>query len=405
MHSLLLITTAISVAVSVLVFWYYAVLAIVALGSKRRRQISSDSAFNRFAVIIPAHNEESTISIALQSCMELDYSRSYFDVFVIADNCSDRTAEVAARNGARVITREISQLRGKGYALKYAFELLAKGNFDAFVVLDADCRLDTRTLQVANSCLVAGDEVIQCNNRIDNYDDSPTSLLMGIANALENDFFYAPKSRLGLFVPIRGTGMIFSKANAVQYPWNTTSHVEDTEHSLLLARNGIRVHFLEDVNVISSSPANRADLSIQRSRWFGRCFDCVFKVAPQLLWDGIKHRNFFLIDAAITAWVVGRPLVIAQLVVSLSLATLCFWLNSGVREGALAVGVISVSGGYFVYSIIGLIRIGITPRRVLMLFGSPIVVIHYLWITMRTVVLGAPIEWHARRREVSASRQ
>ena len=88
---------------------------------RRRRPAPIHDAADRlrFAVVIPAHNEEASVGEALASLDGVDYPRSRIEPIVIADGCSDRTAQVAARAGATVWARQGGG--GKGAALAWAF--------------------------------------------------------------------------------------------------------------------------------------------------------------------------------------------------------------------------------------------------------------------------------------------
>src|SRR5699024_8522728 len=96
----------------------------------------------RFAVVVPAYNEEESIASTIRSLSAIDYDSARFKIIVIADNCTDRTAEIAEKEGAAVMVRSSAQKRGKGYALRWCFDrILANNNihnFDAAVVVDAD---------------------------------------------------------------------------------------------------------------------------------------------------------------------------------------------------------------------------------------------------------------------------
>jgi glycosyltransferase involved in cell wall biosynthesis len=95
-----------------------------------------------FAIVIPAHNEEKTLSTTLHSCAGLNYPKDKYKIFVIADNCSDRTAEIARDNGAVCLERYNEEEKGKGFALEWGFKQILPEGHDALVVLDADCQLD-----------------------------------------------------------------------------------------------------------------------------------------------------------------------------------------------------------------------------------------------------------------------
>lgn len=223
-----------------------------------------------FAILIPAHNEENSISATLQSCGELNYPKEKYKVFVIADNCTDRTADIVRQNGATCFERFDEEKKGKGFALEWGFKQILPEGYDALVVLDADCQLANHALRIFDNYLKKGEKVLQANDAASNPDSNAMSYAVAIGNLIENRLFYAPKSKLGLAVFLRGTGMVFRREILEKHPWNTHSVVEDVEYTLRLIKNGIKVNFVNEVKVSSEFPATKDQLRVQRERWAGR---------------------------------------------------------------------------------------------------------------------------------------
>ena len=144
--------------------------------------------------------------------IDADYPRELLDVVVIADNCTDATGGRAEQAGARCLTRHAPATPGKGPALTWAFDQLLATDADAFLVMDADCRLERDTLRIVDHFLQDGDRVLQTNHRVTNADASPISYAAAVGRTLEYDLFFAPKSRLGLAVLLVGTGMVFQRS-------------------------------------------------------------------------------------------------------------------------------------------------------------------------------------------------
>src|SRR6516164_5187066 len=132
---------------AVLCCTYYLFLAAVALLARERPRPQGVNATHTFALLIPAHDEEAALPATLRACAALDYPRDRYKVYVIADNCTDRTAQVAAEAGAVVLERRDIERRGKGHALAWALERVLPERPDAVVVLDADCRPDAHALR------------------------------------------------------------------------------------------------------------------------------------------------------------------------------------------------------------------------------------------------------------------
>ena len=123
MYSLLLVILLIAQVAILLPSLYLLFLTVVGLLYRpaRRPQLAPSS---RFAILIPAHNEELLLPRLLQSLQELEYPREMFNVYVVADNCSDGTAEVTLECGATVLERQDPDLLGKGYALRWLLQQL-----------------------------------------------------------------------------------------------------------------------------------------------------------------------------------------------------------------------------------------------------------------------------------------
>ena len=139
-------------------------LGVLAAWARRPSSVAVAAAsvpLTRFDVVVPAHDEEAGIARTIASLAALDYPASMFRVVVVADNCSDATAERARAAGATVLERVDTQRRGKGYALSFAFDAcLRDGRASAVVVVDADtsvspgllCAFDRRSVPAIRRC-------------------------------------------------------------------------------------------------------------------------------------------------------------------------------------------------------------------------------------------------------------
>ena len=126
---------------------------------------------------------------------------------------------MAGSHGATCLVRHDEEKRGKGYALEWALPQVLSAGHNAIVVLDADCQIDSHALLAFDEYLCSGARVLQASDVVGNPDESPTSYVLALANALENDCFYTPKSALGLAVLLRGTGMAFHREVLLRFPW------------------------------------------------------------------------------------------------------------------------------------------------------------------------------------------
>ncbi|MHA1279573.1 MAG: glycosyltransferase family 2 protein [Candidatus Helarchaeota archaeon] len=361
---------------------YYIFLALVSLKKKDRAVNNGDSLKTRFAVVIPAHNEEESIERTIRSCQALDYPKDLYDIYVIADNCTDQTAEIAREIGAKVLERFDQDRRGKGFALEWAFSQLLTQNYDAMLVIDADCSIDSHALKVFDLYFANGAQVLQANDVTSNPDDSPMNYALAVGNLTENDLFYAPKSRLGLSVFLRGTGMVFKAEILQKFPWKAYSIVEDVDYSLNLLEQGIRIYFVPEVKVASEFPVNQKQLQVQRNRWaqgnlkFGKTH------ALRMLIKGLLKGNLRLADGGWTLLVLSRPLVLLGALAGLLLALFNYWLNPVVASRSLIVWSLVLLLFLGVYFFSGIALLGINSRRLKFLMQAPLLVIHLVRIAV-----------------------
>lgn len=266
------------IAANLLVLPYFLFLAGVALAAmgKRRSTSAEGDPRSRFLVLIPAHDEETGIATTVASCRAVDYPGALFSVLVIADNCTDRTAAVAAEAGARVVERLDDVKKSKGYAIEYLIGMLIdSGEFDrldAIVVIDADTTVAPDLLRRFDAGLRAGHDWVQCYYTVANPDQSWRTRLMTYAFSLFNGVLPMGQAALGSSAGLRGNGMCFSTRGLRRRPWACYGLVEDMEFSWTLRLDGETIAFEPDGRVygamVSSGGAAAAS---QRRRWeFGR---------------------------------------------------------------------------------------------------------------------------------------
>ncbi|MBA4189577.1 MAG: hypothetical protein C0467_16450 [Planctomycetaceae bacterium] len=266
-HSCNMVATSAALVLLVLataVYLGYLVPTLVGLIPQRVMLPTAPS--HTFAILIPAHNEESGLPATLQSVMELDYPANLVRVCVVADNCTDDTARVPWDFGIRCLVRRDASKRGKGYALAFGLEQILADMPDVVLILDADCQLNPSALRALDAAFVTGADAVQCAVRACNPDDGPTGYVAAVGSAID-EVMAAGMHRLGRSVPLRGTGMAFRRSVLERVPWTAFGLVEDAEYSQRLRRAGVRVQHCRDAKVSSDSPANWADLGRQRRRW------------------------------------------------------------------------------------------------------------------------------------------
>ncbi len=267
-----------------------------------RKGSRSDSAtndkLNKFAIIVPAHNEESIIAELLRSVKTLDYPKAQYDVMIIADNCTDGTENVVKENGFQCYVRKSSK-KGKPYALNWIFKQIQTDIYDAFTIIDADTMLDKNYLNMLNQKLNGGAEAIQAYFGIMNPDDSWLTKLMLIPGFLKFKIRYYCKDIVGLSCPLMGNGMCFSKKIIEAYGWNAFSITENWEYYVELLIHGYTVAYEEDAVILSHAVTKLAHGEVQRKRWFKGRLNVLLKYYRKLLAKFYKDKDLRILDTLI----------------------------------------------------------------------------------------------------------
>ncbi|WP_067932054.1 glycosyltransferase family 2 protein [Alicyclobacillus kakegawensis] len=255
----------------------------------------------RFAVIIPAHNEERVIGPLVDSLMDQDYPRRLVDIHVIADHCTDHTREVAERHGALVHVRHHEENRGKGYAIEWMLERLWEGpvQYDAVVMVDADNLVARDFLRRMNQRLCEGHKVIQGYLGVKNPFDTWVSVSMAISYWFSNRMWQNARQNLGLSCSLGGTGLCIDVGLLREMGWGATGLTEDLEFGVRCVERGILPIWDHDAKVYDEKPTTILASARQRLRWMQGHFHCARQHMWPLIKAGIRERNFAKIDAGI----------------------------------------------------------------------------------------------------------
>ncbi len=288
----------------------------------------------RFDIVVPAHDERQGIAATVASLRAMDYPRDLFRVVVVADNCTDDTAERARLAGAEVLVREDREKRGKGYALEYAFErILAEGRAHAVVVVDADTVVSPNLLRVFGSLVSAGAQAIQAEYRSRNPDASWRTRLMSIALGSVHTLRSRARERLRVSCGLHGNGMCFTSALLRKVPYDAFSITEDLEYSIRLAEKGHRVVYAAEARVLGEMPTGERASRTQRERWEGGRSELARLHAPRLLMRALRDRDSIALDRAIDLLLPPLSTIVVTIAVGI-VACAMLSLRAGVITGA-----------------------------------------------------------------------
>lgn len=283
-------------------FYYFSISIYGILERLNKKPIRNYLPLKKFAIFIPAHNEEKVIGNIVDNLKYLNYPKDCYDVFVIADNCSDNTAEIAKKGGANVLIRKDMDNKGKGFALKWAFrEVLYKeeADYDAVVVFDADNLVSRNFLKEMNNKLCEGYKVLQGYIDSKNPEDSWITCSYSIAFWSANRLFQCAREYLGLSCQIGGTGFCVDTNVLKKIGWGATCLVEDLEFTMRLMLNGIRVNWAHNAVVYDEKPLTLAQSWRQRRRWMQGFADVCSRYFIKTTTKAIREKDWALLDCAL----------------------------------------------------------------------------------------------------------
>jgi 1,2-diacylglycerol 3-beta-glucosyltransferase len=327
-----------------------AALYLAALALLSRRPAAPEPGDSvRFDVVVPAHDEQAGVADTVRNLLTLRYPRERFRVIVVADNCTDATAERSRAAGALVLERVDPERRGKGYALAFAFDRLADEGFaDAVVVVDADSEASPNLLGAFAARFASGARALQAGYGVRNRDASWRTRLLHLAFTLFHDVRSLARERLGFSCGLRGNGMAFGRDLLKQVPHEAFSVVEDVEYGIRLGLAGCRVQYVDEARVVGEMAVSQPAAAMQRSRWETGRSTLLLRFVRTLLDSAIRERRPVSLDLALDLLV--PPLSLLALVTAAGLTLSCLGLAFGLGTwvAALVWGVSALALGIYV---------------------------------------------------------
>ena len=278
---------------------YYFLIGICGMWRRKENKILIPQ--KTFAVIVAAHNESAVIGQLIDNLQQLDYPKELYDIFVVADNCSDDTASIARDKGAIVCERTDDTQKGKGFALEWMFkELFAmERQYDAVVVFDADNLVHPRFLLEMNNRLCKGDKVIQGYLDAKNPYDTWVSGTFAIAFWVIDHIWHLAKTNIGLSSVLGGTGMCITTDVLKRHGWGATCLTEDMEFTMKSLVEGIKTTWAHDAIVYDEKPLTFKQSWNQRKRWAQGQFDVAHRFIPRMIKEGIRQRDIRILDGCL----------------------------------------------------------------------------------------------------------
>jgi cellulose synthase/poly-beta-1,6-N-acetylglucosamine synthase-like glycosyltransferase len=347
-------------------------------------------------VLIPAHNECIGIRRTLQSIRP--QLGPHDRMLVVADNCTDDTAQQARLEGAEVTERTHLTLRGKGYALDHGIAHLRSTPPQQVLMVDADCVLHPNGLQQLKAACRAHHGPVQCCDLMQARPDSALNTRIAeFAWLVKNHVRPSGAARLGWPCQLMGTGMIFPWSIISQAPLASGHLAEDMQLGAHLAKAGHTARYLPDALVTSRFPEKTEALSAQRRRWEHGHLEMIRAQGLPLLATSVKQRSWALAGLALDMCVPPLSSLVLLNLATVAISALGCWAFPVQFRTPLMVGLACLlSIGLAIMST--WFRMGRAIIRPKELFGAPVYMLRKLSI-YASYISGRKSSWVRAERD------
>ncbi len=258
---------------------------------------------HRFAVVIAARNESAVISQLINSIKKQKYPAELIDIYVVADNCTDNTADVAKEAGATVFERFNRQYVGKGYALDYAFKIILNSDvkYEGYFVFDADNLLDENYIAEMNKVFDNGYKIITSYRNSKNYDTNWLSAGYSLWFLREAKYLNNSRMILNTGCAISGTGfMVSDEIIRKNNGWKHHLLTEDIEFSIDNAIQGEQIGYCGKAVLYDEQPYLFEQSWNQRLRWAKGFYQVFGKYGMELFKSIFTKKSFCCYDMFVT---------------------------------------------------------------------------------------------------------
>jgi len=264
------IITVILIVTQIIGYFYIYRTVYAVTGLFATRKFPPAKKLHKYAILIAARNEETVLGNLIESIRQQDYPAELLDVFVVADNCTDRTAEVARSCGVHCYERQDSQHRTKGFALQYLVECIRRDHgldaFEGYFIFDADNLLKQDFVSRMNDSFDAGEKIVTSFRNTKNFDDNWISASYGLHWIRSIRGEHRARSLFRLATRIQGTGFLFAW-EVIRDGWNYTSLTEDRAFCADAVVNGYRISYNDAAEFYDEQPVDLRIAMRQRIRW------------------------------------------------------------------------------------------------------------------------------------------
>lgn len=257
-----------------------------------------------FAVLISARNEERVVGNLINSIHDQTYPANMIDIWLVADNCTDKTADLARSLGCYVVERHDEQKIGKGYALTYLLDQIQNQGFakkyDAYFVFDADNRLDKHYIEEMNKAFQSGFKILTSYRNSVNFSDNWVSSGSALWFIRESRFLNSSRMVFGSSCHVGGTGFMFSREIMERNNgWKFHLLTEDLEFSMDSVLHGDRIGYCGTAILYDEQPVTFKQSWRQRLRWSKGYLQVFRYYGPALITRALRERDFSAVDLTI----------------------------------------------------------------------------------------------------------
>ena len=405
-------------------YFYQLVYLVIGLVKRRRWKQPEAVRYHRYAAVISARNEAGVIGELIHSLKQQNYPARLLDVYVVADNCTDDTAQVSRRAGAIVYERFNQVKKGKGYALDYLFRTLARegrDRYDAYLIFDADNLVDPNFVLEMNKTFDRGDYgAITCYRNSRNFGANWISAGYAIWFLREARFLNFPRMLLGTNCHVSGTGFLIS-ADVIRENKGWPYHLltEDIEFSVSCALKGRRIGYCDKAVIYDEQPTTFRQSWDQRLRWSKGFYQVDFKYGVELIRGCFKggRRGFSCYDMLMTV-APGMFLTLLGILFNAIILLACLgepaYIANQVIDTTVEFIGMAVVNFYLCLFLFGVAttltewkQIHVAPlQKVAYMFSFPIFMFTYIPISIAALV--KKVEWkpiyHGNRRQLSTQK-
>ena len=407
MEAVIIINYIISI---IFTFCYVYQMFYVLIGLGKKNEIKDAEKEHSYAIVVAARNESNVIGEFIKSVKDQTYDKDLIDVFVIADNCTDNTAEVARQAGAFVYERENKELVGKGYALDWFFSNLREEGkntkYEAYIVFDADNILSKEFIFEMNKVFDSGYRIITSYRNSKNYDTNWISAGYSLWFLREARYLNNARMKLGTSCAVSGTGFLVS-AEIIEENGGWVHHLltEDIEFTTDSIIKGEKIGYCENAVLYDEQPTTLKQSYLQRLRW-AKGFYQVFGHYGKRLFKRAIRGKFSSFDMLMT---VSPTMLLTTISMVMNIIAVC--VGAAIESDKLPIMIKTALGTFLsFYGLIfalGLIttitewkRIHCKPvKKILYLFTFPL--FQFTYVPISVIALFRKVEWTPIKHSVS----